>query len=364
MINNNHRFTFSIDSKKRPFGFTVVELLIVIVVIGIIATITVISYSGIQEKSIRNTVEADLRSASSALETAKSKSGGYPTTKPADLPKSNGTEYTYVYYGTSKSFCLAATTTEGDIPSIYLTSDNSTIKEGTCSAPTGGTVPAITTASLPAVNRNTAYNATIAASGTPAPTFSIGSGALPTGLTLNSTTGKITGTPTVSGTFEIGVKAQNTNGSVTRVFTITVNKITTELLVNGGFESGTTGWQGPITSLSTGGAKVGTYYGKVDNDTVRQYLPVTAGDALTVTGWVQHDGNGIRDVYVQAIYYNASGGTISSALIYDGYPASTSWVSFSKSLTVPSGAVSMEFYFWPGLGGTCKIDDVSITVLK
>lgn len=364
MINNNHRFTFSIDSKKRPFGFTVVELLIVIVVIGIIATITVISYSGIQEKSIRNTVEADLRSASSALETAKSKSGGYPTTKPADLPKSNGTEYTYVYYGTSKSFCLAATTTEGDIPSIYLTSDNSTIKEGTCSAPTGGTVPAITTASLPAVNRNTAYNATIAASGTPAPTFSIGSGALPTGLTLNSTTGKITGTPTISGTFEIGVKAQNTNGSVTRVFTITVNKITAELLVNGGFESGITGWQGPITSLSTGGAKVGTYYGVVTNDWVTQSVPAAPGDALTVTGWAQHDGAGIRDLFIQVSYLNGAGSVISSAVVYDAYPASTAWTSFSKSLTVPAGTAAVELGIWPGLGGTTKLDGVSITVLK
>jgi len=363
MKSSTHRPTFSTDRKKQRFGFTVVELLIVIVVIGIIATITVISYAGIQEKSVRNTVEADLRSASSALETTKSNSGGYPATKPADLPKSNGTEYTYVYYGTTKSYCLAATTTEGDIPSIYLTSDNSTIKEGTCAAATGGTVPSITTASLPSVNRNATYNATIAASGSPAPTFAVSSGTLPTGLTLNSTTGKITGKPTVSGAYTFSVKAQNAKGTATKAFTITVNKIATELLVNGGFESGITAWQGPITSLS-GGAKVGTYYGKVDNDTVRQYLPVTAGDALTVTGWVQHDGNGIGDVYVQAVYYNASGSVVTSALIYDGYPASTSWVSFSKSLTVPSGVVSMEFYFWPGLGGTCKIDGISVTALR
>lgn len=37
--------------RKEHYGFTIVELLIVIVVIGILATITVVAYNGIQARS-------------------------------------------------------------------------------------------------------------------------------------------------------------------------------------------------------------------------------------------------------------------------------------------------------------------------
>ncbi len=40
-------------------------------------------------------------------------------------------------------------------------------------------------------------------------TFSVATGTLPTGLTLNATTGAITGTPTAAGTFSIQVKDAN-----------------------------------------------------------------------------------------------------------------------------------------------------------
>jgi RHS repeat-associated protein len=53
------------------------------------------------------------------------------------------------------------------------------------------------------------YSYTFAASSTPAPTFSISSGALPDGLVLDPTTGALTGTPTAAGTFTFDVTASN-----------------------------------------------------------------------------------------------------------------------------------------------------------
>src|SRR5208337_4831209 len=57
--------------------------------------------------------------------------------------------------------------------------------------------------------------------GTAPYTFSIGSGTLPAGLTLNTSTGAITGTPTASGSFTVQVT--DANGAVGTACTITIN---------------------------------------------------------------------------------------------------------------------------------------------
>ena len=71
----------------------------------------------------------------------------------------------------------------------------------TFGAPPPPPVPTITTASLPGGTAGMPYSATLqATNGTPPYTWSLDSGSLPAGLTLNSSTGAITGTPTAAGT--------------------------------------------------------------------------------------------------------------------------------------------------------------------
>jgi uncharacterized repeat protein (TIGR01451 family) len=69
---------------------------------------------------------------------------------------------------------------------------------------------------------NTPYSYQFLASGSPAPTFAVASGALPTGMTLSSS-GILTGTPSAVGTSTFTVTATNGSGtSVSPAITITV----------------------------------------------------------------------------------------------------------------------------------------------
>ena len=84
---------------------------------------------------------------------------------------------------------------------------------------------AITTTSLPAATRNTAYSQKLAATGGTTPyTWSVSSGSLPRGLSLGSSTGVISGTPTRTGTSTFTIRVRAANGSTaTKSLSIKVN---------------------------------------------------------------------------------------------------------------------------------------------
>src|SRR5438270_4839187 len=68
-----------ISLKKRNSGFTIVELLIVIVVIGILALLVITTYSGIQAKARNSKRQADLNSIQTQLEAYFQQNGNYPS---------------------------------------------------------------------------------------------------------------------------------------------------------------------------------------------------------------------------------------------------------------------------------------------
>lgn len=85
----------------------------------------------------------------------------------------------------------------------------------------------IKTGSLANGNQNAAYSATLQSSGGIAPvTWSIVTGTLPTGLSLNGNTGMVAGTPTLAGTFSLTVEAQDSSlpqQSTTQNLSLTIN---------------------------------------------------------------------------------------------------------------------------------------------
>lgn len=92
---------------------------------------------------------------------------------------------------------------------------------------------------------NQAYSQSVSATGTGI-TYSVTSGSLPTGLSLNSSSGAITGTPTVANTFNFTITATNTyNQPTARAFSIQVlTVIDISYLVIAGGGSGGTGFYG------------------------------------------------------------------------------------------------------------------------
>lgn len=128
-------------------AFTIVELLIVIVVIGILAAITIVAYNGVQSRARDAERQTEMKTIEKALEMYNADNGGYPTCSgttyvagnaaggcstaslasalvpkylnaiPAD-PKSSGNDIYQYAFGFQKS---SATTYSNNLSNNYIT---------------------------------------------------------------------------------------------------------------------------------------------------------------------------------------------------------------------------------------------------
>ena len=137
-------------SRKSPksSGFTIVELLVVIVVIGILAAITIVAYTGISQKAVSSALQSDLANASTQLKMYQVDNGAFPvgldcSATPAAnticLKSSSGNTYTYYQVNNSanpQTFSLHA----GKSNIYYHIADNSSPTVITSVVATGGTL--------------------------------------------------------------------------------------------------------------------------------------------------------------------------------------------------------------------------------
>lgn len=116
----------------RRRGFTLVELLIVIVVIAILASIATISYNGIQDRANDVSVQADLRNSYNLVQISQLEEGKAPKTNTElsslDIKVSQGSyktnsgdeQFNFVYcppypYNTSDQFAFIGTSKSGTL---------------------------------------------------------------------------------------------------------------------------------------------------------------------------------------------------------------------------------------------------------
>lgn len=105
-----------ITKKRKRSGFTIVELLVVIVVIGVLAAITIVAYNGIQERAQSASVISRAEAYIKGLKIWEAELGSYPDTFSCIAPSSYST-CTVAYWGAnipvSSSFMNSLATYSG-----------------------------------------------------------------------------------------------------------------------------------------------------------------------------------------------------------------------------------------------------------
>lgn len=124
----------------RPIaGFSILEIIVVVVVIGILASLSVVSYSLITQNSRMTTLSADLSRAAGKLKAVKANTGGYPTTEAAAAAYLEATNedavLQYAYDSVTGNFCITGTI---QTESVYITPSATEAQSGRCDAHSSG----------------------------------------------------------------------------------------------------------------------------------------------------------------------------------------------------------------------------------
>ena len=281
----------------------------------------------------------------------------------ADIPGATSSTYTTVASDAGKYLRWAVTKSD--------TNGSTTV--GSSSTQQITTTPIFTAATPPSTSTlNSALSSyTFAASGFRV-TYSVASGQLPTGITLNSSSGVLSGTPTSSGVFTYTVSATNDSGttttgaqtlSVNQAPSWTANAPTLSMLTGTSYTYTftATGYPAPTFSVTSGTLPAGMTL--VSSTGVLSGTPTTVGSS-TVTFSAS---NGIGTAAsisrtfsvtagVQAtLYANASNTT----LTYDAANQPTA----TLSTTGGSGTGSVTYVVQAGSGSVCSLSGTTVTAL-
>ena len=121
------------NSPRR--GFTIVELLIVVVVIAILAAITIVSFNGITQRSKQTTVLSDASNAANAMEVDNVTDGSYAGTAEAanngrGIVATAGNSYSF--HSTATTYCITVSSSSSGVNSYYVSNITPTPTLGSC----------------------------------------------------------------------------------------------------------------------------------------------------------------------------------------------------------------------------------------
>lgn len=121
-----------VSHRRAKLGFTIVELLIVIVVIAILAAISIVAYTGIQDRARATAATSAARQVADKIAVYAVENDGYPASlSDIGFSDANGTSYQYrVNNGvTPATWCVTATAGN---KSFYTSDAQGNPREGAC----------------------------------------------------------------------------------------------------------------------------------------------------------------------------------------------------------------------------------------
>ena len=256
---------------------------------------------------------------------------------------------------TTSYFCTAGTGYDG--PTGWGTPDGTAAF--TSGTTTGNTVTVTNPGSQSTVTGSTA-SLQISATDSASATLTYSASGLPTGLSISSSTGLISGTASTAGTYAVTVTATDSTGaSGSASFTWTVSTsggggscTSTQLLGNAGFESGNTTWtasSGVITNDTDEAARTGSYkawldgYGSTHTDTLSQSVTIPSGCTATTFTFYLHVDTAETSTSTAYDKLTVTAGSTTLAT-YSNLNAATGYVAKSFSLSAFAGTtVTLKF---------------------
>ena len=175
-------------TRRYKQGFTIVELIVVIVVIGIVAGIAVVGYGAWRDSIATKAVKSDLEIVKASMTSTQTFSeNGFSTSLPSSFESGDNVEVTYIS-GNSTEYCIEAKSTlvESVLWRIEGKVSSAVIAKGACPPGDGWKAVASTNDSSCGVSLvNTIYCWGVG-NLTPTP---LGNGAIPSGAIISSISG-------------------------------------------------------------------------------------------------------------------------------------------------------------------------------